>query len=106
MKPITKSGWARVHEKACEIVNASAVDDHVMSSIYRDQLMAILDELEQQFGPHPEFYDTRADFLDDPVERMRLYQKALRLARARNDEEVIAEVLESISFLQDEIGHC
>ena len=103
MKPITKHAWAAVHERACDIVNASAIDDEVMGTIYREQLMEILDQLEQDFGPHPEIFDTRADFLSDPAERMRLYQKALTLARAKNDDEVIAEVLESISWLRDEL---
>lgn len=103
MKDITEAAWSRVHEKACDIVNASTIDDVVMVSVFTDQLMVILDELEVEFGPHPEFYDTRADFLDDPDERMRLYRRALKLAREKNDEGVTEEILESMKTLQEDL---
>ncbi len=101
MKEITKSAWSRVLEKACDIANASTSNDAVLVAVYKEQLMVILDELEQEFGANPEFYDTRADFLEDPKERMRLYRIALRLAREKNDQEVVSEILESMSYLQD-----
>ena len=71
-----------------------------MVAVHTSQMMAILGELEQEFGPHPEFYDTRADFADDPRERTRLYEQALALAREKGDNEVEAEILESMAWLR------
>lgn len=105
MKNITKAAWSRVHQKACDIVNASAIGDDLMASIHREQMFEILGELEAEFGPHPEFYDTRADYLTDPAEQMRLYRKALALARVKNDTQVIGEILESIAYLQEDLAN-
>ena len=102
MKPITKSAWALVHEKACDIVNASSNEDDVMTAVHTGHLMEILDDLVREDGPHAVFYDTRADFLDDPNERRRLYRRALELAREQQNEEVAAEVIESMAQLQNE----
>ena len=73
-----------------------------MVAVHTSQLMAILDELERGFGPHPELYDTRAEFLDDPEQRMRLYEQALALAREKGDDEVEAEMRESMADLPGE----
>ena len=103
MKEITKKAWLRIHEKACEVANASSAGDAAMVVVHTARLLSILDELEREFGLHPEFYDTRADFIDDPDQRMELYRKALVLARQKGDVEVEQEILESISNLRSEI---
>ena len=104
MKEITKTAWSKVIEIACAITNASEAGDQVLVEVHTGRLMATLDELEAEFGAHPEFYDTRGDYLDDPKERMRFYRKALKLAEEKGDEEVRGEVLESISELLGELG--
>ena len=104
IRQITKGAWSQVEEVAREIVNASEAGDELLVSVHTNRLMALLDKLEQEFGPHPEFYDTRADFLEDSSERMRLYQQALKLAVEKGDAEVKAEVLESIAALQEELA--
>lgn len=102
MKPISKSAWNRVHEKACDVANAAHSDNDPMYEVYRGQMLEILDELETEFGTQSRILDTRADYIDDPHERLRLYTKALELARAQNDEDEIRVVLQSIRDLQDE----
>ncbi|MDB9741496.1 hypothetical protein OAB00_01435 [Akkermansiaceae bacterium] len=97
MKKITKIAWAKVIEVACDIANASEAGDDVLVTAHTEKLFAVLDELEEEFGEHPELYDTRADFTDDPEERMRLYKYALQLAVTIDDQVVKAEIQESIS---------
>ncbi|MGJ8726617.1 MAG: hypothetical protein ACSHYB_18880 [Roseibacillus sp.] len=103
MKSITQEAWSRVTEVACDIINASEAGDDFLVRVHTDKLMVVLDELQAKFGEHPEFYDTRADFLDDPNERMRLYRKALQLAESQGDVESRVEILESISGLEEEM---
>ncbi len=100
MKPISKIAWDRVHEKACDVVNASRTDNDPMYEVYREQMLDILDELEVEFGAQSRILDTRADYIDDPLERHRLYSKALELAREQNDQDEIEVVLESLRNLE------
>jgi hypothetical protein len=102
MKPISKSAWNRVHEKACDVANAARSDNDPMYEVYREQMLEILDELETEFGAQSRILDTRADYIDDPHERRRLYTRALELARAHKDEDEIKGVLQSIRNLQEE----
>ena len=102
MKIITKIAWDRVFEKACDVVNATRTDD-LMHDVYREQMQEILDELEEAFGVQSLILDTRADYLDDPVERRSLYLKALELARDENDPDQVAVVLQSLRDLDESI---
>ncbi len=52
----------RVIEKACDIANATRTDDDPTYEIHRQRMLQILDEMEAEFGPHPEILDTRADY--------------------------------------------
>lgn len=102
MKTITQAAWDRVIEKACDVANATRADGDPMYDVYREQMLEILDELEAEFGTQSRILDTRADYLDDPFERRRLYTKALQLASARNDQEEIEVILQSISNLDED----
>jgi len=103
MKQITKAAWQRVLEKACDIANASSADDHVLGEVYKAQMLNLLDELEEEFGLHPEILDTRADYLDDPVVRRALYMRALEIARDRRDQEEVEVILQSLRDLERDI---
>jgi hypothetical protein len=103
MKTITKAAWDRVIEKACDVANATRTDDDPMYDVYREQMLELLDELEADFGTQSRILDTRADYIDDPIERRRLYTKALELARTQNDQDEIEVVLQSIRDLEEEL---
>ena len=94
MKPITKAAWNRVIEKACDVANATRTDADLMYDFHREQMLVILDELELEFGSQSRILDTRADYIDNPIERRRLYTKALELAREQNDQAEIEVVLQ------------
>jgi hypothetical protein len=103
MKTITKEAWERVIEKACDIANATRTEADPMYDVFREQMLEILDEIEAEFGVHSEILDSRADYLDDPVERRRLYMMALGLAREQKDLDQVEVVLQSLLDLDDDI---
>lgn len=96
MKSITKAAWDRVIEKACDVANATETDDDPMYEVHREQMLEILDDLEEGFGVQSVTLDTRADYLDDPLERRCLYMRALELARDENDPDQVEVVLQSL----------
>ena len=102
MKTITKAAWGRVIEKACDVANATRTDGDPMYDVYREQMLELLDELEAEFGTQSRILDTRADYMDDPLERRRLYSKALELARVQNDQDEIEVILQSLRDLEEE----
>lgn len=103
MKTIPKSAWDRVIEKACDVANATRTDDDPMYDVYREQMLELLDELETEFGMQSRILDTRADYIDDLVERRRLCTRALELARAQNDRDEIEIVLRSLRDLEEDL---
>ena len=103
MKIITKAAWDRVLETACDIANATLTDDDPMYEVYRAQMLEVLDVLEVEFGPNSRIFDTRADYIDDPVERRRLSTKALDLAIEQGDQGEIDVVLQSLSDLEQDV---
>jgi hypothetical protein len=104
MKTITKAAWDRVITKAADVANATQADDDLMERIHCEQMLGLLDELETEFGTQSRILDTRADYLDDPLERRSLYLKALELARRQRDQNEIDTVLQSLSELDDELS--
>jgi hypothetical protein len=102
MKTITKAAWDRVVEKTCDVANTSRTDDPIFD-VYRAQMLELLGVLEAEFGTQSRILDTRADYIDDPLERRRLCTKALELARAQNDQGEIEVVLQSLRDLEEEL---
>jgi hypothetical protein len=76
-----------------------------MCDVYREQMLELLGELEAEFGTQSRILDTRADYIDDPLERRRLYMKALELARKQKDQEEIEIVLQSLHDLEEDLLH-
>lgn len=81
---ISDADWDRVKELAVAIVNATQ-DDEEGGEEETIALMGFLDGLEAKYGPHPGIISTRADFLSDPDEAVRLLEQAYTLAVERRD---------------------
>ena len=77
---ISAEDWDRVAEAACQIVNASAMDDEILCAHHTCALFEILDELESQYGRIPSILATRADFSDDPQVAIPLLEEALAVS--------------------------
>ncbi len=102
LHPICKKAWSRVHQKALDIVNASLMEDEIMVGVHTVEMMEVLDQLEEEFGVHPAILATRADYVEDSTERLRLFTEALALARESGDEFEVEEVLDSLRKLDEE----
>ena len=99
---IPRQDWERVIEKGCDIANATERDGDPMYAVHVEALMALLDELEANYGPQSRILATRADYLESLLERRPLYERALDLARKARDIEEIEEIMDSINQLGQE----
>lgn len=102
MTRIAKSDWDQVHELACDIANASAQDDEVLSDSRTSALIDCLAELEKKYGPCSRITATKADYAEGKSERTALYAEALMQARAEGDSENEALILESLQEIRNE----
>lgn len=79
--------WDRVHELAVQIVNHLAKEEEAAEARARASLLALLDLLDQKYGPRPSLLATRADYVESS-ERERLlriaYTEAERIGDDRN----------------------
>ena len=99
MKAITLEAWSEVHQKACDLANASMMDDYVLVASHRVAMFNILDDLEREFGRQPATIATRADYVEDIDLKRQLLADALALARELGDKAEEAEILNSIHTL-------
>ena len=85
---IDAADWDRVHELAVDIANCSMAEDGAGETRARTSLIALLDELDDKYGPKPSLLATRADYVQLPEDRARLllaaYSEAERIADATN----------------------
>ncbi len=101
---ISHQDWDRVVAKACDIANATASEDDPMYDVHVQGMMALLDDLEEEYGPQSRILATRADYLEDISDRRALYERALHLAKTAHDEKEIGEIMDSLSRLGKEQG--
>jgi hypothetical protein len=99
---IKKDDWDKVHELACEVVNATLGDDEVLRESRNEELLATLNELRIKYGEHPSILGTLGDFTENTKERMALYSKALGRAKELNYQDEIDEIEDSIHTLENE----
>ena len=95
---IQKVDWDRVHELACEIVNASVQSDDILTESKTEALFYVLEELKLKYGPSSRITATIADYTEE--NREPIYQEALRQARLEGDKDNELIILESIQELQ------
>lgn len=85
---IAGADWDRVHDLAVDIVNRSAADDQAGEARARDSLVALLNQLDEKYGPKPSLLATRADYVESADERERLlltaHSEAERIADDKN----------------------
>ncbi len=96
---IARIDWDRVHQLAVDIVNASSVDDSAAGARLTQELLAVLDDLEERYGPLPSILATRADYLEDPRQQEQVLLEAYRLAHSRQDKRNLVWVASSLATL-------
>ena len=78
--PFTEEDWDSIQEAVVDLVNASEEeDDEQLSSKLKD-VFDLLESLAIKYGPHPILYETKADIIPNPNERVELYREAISLA--------------------------
>ena len=101
MKRIAKVDWARVHDLACEIANATSQEDNVLAESKTEALMCVLKELEAKYGVCSRITATIADYSEDGSQ-LSLYREALSQAKAEGDVENEKLILDSLAEIGDE----
>ena len=102
MKSITKAEWDQVHQKACDIANATMMEDDVLAGSHQVAMHQMLDDLERAHGVQPATLATRADYTDDIAEQRALFDRALIMARQRGETDEEMEILDSLRMLDEE----
>jgi hypothetical protein len=78
--PFSDEEWDEVCEATRLVCNATLIDDQALHQSYLVDLQEHLQTLQITYGRHPILLETEADFLDDPDERVVLYEEAIRIA--------------------------
>lgn len=78
--PFSEAEWSRVEHASVDVVNATLMDDDVLSESRRIVLGNLLLELRERYGDHPILLETEADFATDSAQRRELYLRSITLA--------------------------
>lgn len=78
---ITAHEWSSVTRLAEAIVQCSGVGDMAGAEAETRKLLAYLEKLEAAYGRHPDILATRADYVGDLSERVRLLLEAYHLSQ-------------------------
>lgn len=80
--PFREEDWEAVEEAVVALVNASAEEADEVIAAKLKNVFDLLEALAIKYGPHPVLYETKADILPNPAERVELYKQAIRLAES------------------------
>lgn len=78
--PFTAEDWNLVNQAGWVLVQATDIEDEILTAAAVAEMHAILAELTAKYGEHPVLLETAADYTDDPHERVGLYREARQLA--------------------------
>ena len=95
LRGIEKEDWDRVHQLACDVVNASGAEDDVLTELRTGEMLALLEKLRGVYGDHPSILATIGDFLDEGPRRRAMYDFALKAAIEQKNVDEVKEIRES-----------
>ncbi len=100
---ISAADWDKITELAADIANATSSDDELLISEYTRQILLLLEQMEEKYGALPSILATRADYIDDQFESLRLLTRAFDIAATRKDSKNCTFVASSISriYIED-----
>lgn len=99
---IKPDDWDVVTQIACDIVNADAIDDEILSDSHMQRMLDTLNEFRGRYGDHPALLATIGDYAKSPAEKRKYYLRALRIARDLRDQDEVNEILDSLQQLESE----
>jgi hypothetical protein len=79
--PFTTDDWSRVSEACRAVLNATLAGDDGKRAAHLYELHGLMTELREKYGDHPVLLETEADFLDDQIDRRKLYESSIEIAR-------------------------
>lgn len=82
---ISTDDWDRVQELAVGVVNLSGQEQYEASDEAARELLEVLDELQERYGPLPSVLATRADYVTSSADREYWLLAAYREAENRKD---------------------
>ena len=78
--PFSEEDWSSIEEAVVDLVNSTdEKDDELIATKLKD-VYDLLEALAIKYGPHPVLYETKADIIPNPKERVELYKEAIFLA--------------------------
>jgi hypothetical protein len=86
---ISNQDWERLRELAAEYANYSGEGNEVDQNICRTRILDYLNTLVLQYGPHPQLYDTIADYLPEEEDPLPWRLKAYELCSESDHLELI-----------------
>ncbi len=96
--PFSEDDWTSVQEAVFDMVNASNEEDVELIAEKIKDVLDLLEALALKYGTHPVLFETKADIMTNPSERVELYRQAIELAEQYSHQTVtvrlsLAEVL-------------
>ena len=82
---IRTTDWNGVRKVATRIANAAIRNDSSAGKLAKQDLTALLDSLEEKYGPRSSIIATRADFTDNQRDKIRWWKEANDLAEVTAD---------------------
>ncbi|MEN8686261.1 MAG: hypothetical protein AB1Z51_11050 [Desulfuromonadales bacterium] len=113
--PFRDEDWEAVEDAVVALVNASGEEADELIAAKLKNVFDLLEALAIKYGPHPILYETKADILPNPAERVELYRQAIRLAESNALQtltirlslaEVLIKDLEDFTAARKELAAC
>lgn len=103
---IRAEDWEGVIDFSAQIANAVISEDEILAETLTKKLLGLIDVLERKYGKLPSILATRADCMDDPVERGILLEQAWQIASELADKANLVLISSSLAELYiEELGN-
>ena len=99
--PFSEDDWASVQEAVVDMVNASNEDDDELIAEKIKDVLDLLEALALKYGPHPVLFETKADIMTNPSERVELYRQSINLAEQHTLQTVTVRLSLSEVLIED-----
>lgn len=96
--------YKSVYTLAEKLLEADSKGDQQRFDALYDELKAICTEHEGTDKDHPEQWETLADFTEDLVKALVIYDKALAKAEAINSKDHLSSIAYAMAVIQIELG--
>lgn len=96
---LSRNEWGEIQGLSYAIANASSLEDNLTNDTLTKELLYKLDRLKLKYGALPILLSTRADYIENINERLKLYKQAFYGALETIDKQCVTQSAESIAEL-------